>query len=77
MHSTETTLLDKTVARWAGHVLRMNDHCNPKLFQYGKLAKGKRQVGRPKLRSGDNLRATFESSEVFDEAWEDLALDGR
>ena len=69
------TLLGKAQARWAGHVLRMNDQRIPKVLLYGELAEGKRQVGRPKLRFKDNLKATLKSLEVPVGTWEDIALD--
>ena len=69
------TLLLKAQARWAGHVLRMNDQRIPKVLLYGELAEGKRQVGRPKLRFKDNLKATLKSLEVPVGTWEDFALD--
>ncbi len=49
------TLIEKAQARWAGHILRMNDQCLPKVLLYGELAQGKRRVGRPKLRYKDSL----------------------
>ena len=42
---------------------------------YGELAEGKRQVGQPKLRFKDNLKATLKSLDVPVQTWEDLASD--
>ena len=69
------TLIEKAQARWAGHVLRINDQRIPKLLLYGELAEGKRQVGWPKLRFKDNLKATLKSLDIPVQTWEDLASD--
>jgi len=67
------TLLERAKARWAGHVLRMNDQRILKMLLYGELAEGKRQVRRPKLRFKDNFKTTLKGLEIPVEAWEDLA----
>ena len=57
------------------HVLRINDQRVPKLLLYGELAEGKRQVGRPKLRFKDNLKAALKSLYIPVQTSEDLASD--
>ena len=69
-HASIHTLIEKARARWAGHVLRMNDQRISKL-----LAEDKRQVGRPNLHFKDNLKATLKSLDIPVQTWEDLASD--
>ena len=63
-------------ARWAAHVLGVNDQRNPRVLLYGKLAEGKRQLGRPKLRFNDDLKAAFKSLEISVNMLEGLAYHG-
>ena len=72
---TKNTLLQKAQARWAGHVLLMEDKRILKLIFYEELVEGRRQVGRPKFRFKDNLKTTLKSLEVSTETWETLASD--
>ena len=50
------SLLLKAQLRWAGHVIRMEDHRIPRQLMYGELQKGSRKRGRPKLRFKDTLK---------------------
>ncbi|XP_071487784.1 uncharacterized protein [Diadema antillarum] len=53
----------------------MDDQRIPKLLLYGEVAEAKRQVGRPKLRFEDNLKASLKSLEIPVGTLEELALD--
>ena len=68
-------LLQKAQARWAMHVLCMEDKGIPKFFLYGELVERRRQVGRPKLHFKDNLKTTLKSLEISTETWQTLASD--
>ena len=69
------TLLQKTQARWAGHVVRMSDDRLPKQLLYGELCKGKRSVGGQKKRFKDSLKVTLKSLDINVTTWEALAQD--
>ena len=73
--SSVYTILQKAQARWAGHVLGMEDKRIPKFLLYEELVEGRRQAGRPKLRFKDNLKTTLKSLEVSNETWKTLASD--
>ena len=42
--------------RWVGHVIRMDQVRLPKSVMYGELQRGKRRVGRPRLRFIDCIK---------------------
>ena len=69
------TLLRQRRLRWLGHVGRMDDGRIPKDLLYGELAKGKRLVGRPKLRSKDVCKRDMKSTGLNVETWETLGND--
>ena len=69
------TLLLKSQARWAGHVVRMEDHRLPKKMLYCELAQGKRNVGCPKKRYKDNLKASLRELHIDTDRWETNAMD--
>ena len=61
--------------RWLGHVRRMGDERIPKQLLYGQLKAGKRNVGRPRLRYQDCVRASLSSCGVDHRTWENIAVD--
>jgi len=67
------TLLEKSQARWAGHVVRMSDERIPKQLLYGQLSEGKRAPGRPKKRFKDCLKDSLNSLDIPRETLESLA----
>lgn len=69
------TLLLKAQARWAGHVVRMDDYRLPKKMLYCELAQGKRHVGCPKKRYKDNLKASLRELHIDIDKWESNARD--
>ena len=54
--SIEAMLL-KSCLRWAGHVIRMEDHRIPKRFLFGELEEGHRKQGHPCKRFKDTVKA--------------------
>ena len=69
------TLLLKSQARWAGHVVRMSDDRLPKQLLYGELWDGKRTVGGQKKRYKDTLKASLKELNIKANTWEALASD--
>ncbi|XP_044166108.1 uncharacterized protein LOC122950060 [Acropora millepora] len=69
----EITLI-KSRKRWLGHVSRMDDDSPVKALMYGKLDKGTRPVGRPKLRYKDTCKSVLKSGRFLDR-WQDLVVD--
>ena len=67
------TLLQKSQARWAGHVHRMPDTRIPKQLLYGVLASGKRAAGGQKKRFKDNLKSALKSLNIDWGNWETIA----
>ena len=61
--------------RWVGHVRRMDSKRIPKQLLYGQLKTGKRNVGKPKLRYQDQLRATLRRCKMDLHTWENVAAD--
>ena len=69
------TLLRKAQVRWAGHVVRMNDHRLPKRLMYGQLREGKRSVGGQRKRFKDTLKASLNDFNISTVTWEAEAAD--
>ena len=69
------TLLQKTQARWAGHVVRMADSRLPKQLMYGELYNGKRSVGGQKKRFKDCLKMSLQELGIPTDTWERVASD--
>ena len=69
------TLLQKSQARWAGHVVRMPDNRLPKQLLYGELCQGKRMVGGQRKRFKDCLKASLRDLSIDVNSWETHALD--
>ena len=69
------TLLLKSQARWAGHVVRMSDDRLPKQLLYGELQEGKRTVGGQKKRFKDTLKSSLKELQIKTDNWEALASD--
>ena len=69
------TLLLKSQARWAGHVVRMSDDRLPKQLLYGELKEGKRTVGGQKKRYKDTLKSTLKELKISTDNWEAVASD--
>jgi hypothetical protein len=60
--------------RWVGHVARMGVKRNAYRILVGK-PEGKRQLGRPRRRSVDNIKIDLREIECDDIDWIDLAQD--
>ena len=56
--------------RWLGHIRRMENGCIPKDLLYGKLVKGSRSVGRPRLRFKDVCRRDMRICHIDTNKWE-------
>ena len=56
-----------------GHVSRMEDGRIPKDVLYRELASGKRNSGRPQLRSRDACKMDMKALDINTETWENLA----
>ena len=69
------TLLQKTQARWAGHVVRMSDSRLPKQLLYGELCQDKRTDGGQKKRFKHCLKASLKSLDIDLNTWKTLAQD--
>ena len=69
------TMLLRTQARWAGHIVRMPNHRLPKQIFYGELWDGKRKVGGQKKRYKDSLKATLKELQIDVSTWETQAKD--
>ena len=69
------TLLHQCRLFWLGHVHRMDDSSIPKDLLYGKLAKRKHLVERPKLCYKDVCKRDLKSTGSNVETWEALAND--
>ncbi|XP_069160585.1 uncharacterized protein [Procambarus clarkii] len=69
------TILQKTHARWAGHVVRMHDSRLPKQLLYGELYRGTHSVGGQKKRFKDCLKMTLKDLDINPNTWESLAQD--
>ena len=67
--------LNLSQLRWAGHLVRMEDSRIPKQLFYGELSKGKRRIGRPKLRYKDSLKANMKETKIDVVVWEKQALE--
>lgn len=65
--------ITKAQLRWAGHVRRMDDSRLPKAVCYGELCKGKRRIGRPRLRYKDCLKRNLAASGISTKDWETKA----
>ncbi len=57
-------ILRRRILRWAGHVIRMEDGRLPKQIRYGEMISGKRDVGRPKLRYKDIVKASLKGCSI-------------
>jgi hypothetical protein len=60
--------------RWAGHVVRMGEKQNAYRILVGK-PEGKRPLGRPTRRWGDNIKIDFREIGWDGVGWNDLAQD--
>ena len=60
--------------RWAGHVARMQEGRSAFKISTGKTS-GKRPLGRPRRRWGDNIRIGLEEIGINAWNWVDLAQD--
>ena len=60
--------------RWAGHVARMGDRRGAYWILVGK-PEGKRPLGRPKLRWGDNIKMDLQEVGYGGMDWIELAQD--
>ncbi|XP_005102894.1 uncharacterized protein LOC101847595 [Aplysia californica] len=69
------TILHKTRARWAGHVIRMADSRLPKQLMYGELLHGKRSVRGQKKRFKDCLKVSLKELGILNDLCETLAQD--
>ena len=65
--------IHRSLLRWVGHVIRMDDTRLPKQLLYGELAHGKRSVGRPKMRYKDNILKTLKACNIPHKDLESLA----
>jgi hypothetical protein len=70
------TMLFKAQLRWAGHVVRMPDHCLPKKLVYDELQVGKRLQGRQKKRLKNTLNASLKQCCIDYADWEHVSIDG-
>ena len=61
--------------RWAGHVVRMDDHRLPKKLLYGELSQGRRSQGGQKKRFKDTLKVSLKSFGIAPSNMEHLAQD--
>ena len=69
------TILMKSQLRWAGHVARMPDHRIPKKLLFGELQDGSRNLGAPKKRFKDTLKASLKAFGINPASWEQAAAD--
>ena len=67
--------ITKIRLRWAGHVVRMEDHRLPKQLFHCELSQGERARGRPILRYKDTLKASLLSADICPSSWQTLASD--
>ncbi len=72
--SVEATVT-KAQLRWAGHVSRMDGSRLPKAVWYRELSKGKRRVGRPRLRYKNCLKRSLKAARINPKDWETLAAE--
>jgi hypothetical protein len=56
---TIVRVIESRIMRWAGHVARMGEWRGVYRFLVGK-PEGKRPIGRPRLRWGDNIKMDFQ-----------------
>ena len=63
----------KAQLRWAGHLARMEHHRIPKALLFSQLEKGKRSVGRPRLRYKDTLKYNLKECGISSDDWEKIA----
>ena len=68
-----TSIIIKAQLRWAGRLARMEHHRIPKSLLFGELEKGKRSVGRPRLRYIDTLKYNLKECGICPDAWEKTA----
>ena len=71
----DTTVLEMCGAtsiqsRWAGHIVRMNHSCIPKVLFYGQLKGCSRRVGRPRLRYKSTLKGNLIKCGMSPNTWE-------
>ena len=69
------TTLSQYRLRWLGHVRRMEDGRIPKDLLYGKLAEGKRNIGRPSLRFKDTCKRDMKALNIDTNEWEEITED--
>jgi len=69
------TMLMKHQARWAGHIVRMEDDRIPKRLFYGELSEGKRSQGGQKKRYKDSLKVSLKTLQIDTSTWENAAMD--
>ena len=69
------TILTQSQLRWAGHVIRMEDHRIPKKLLYGELSHGKRSHGGQKKRYKDTLKVAMKAFGIEPNGLEHLAQD--
>jgi len=58
------TMLMKHQARWAGHIVRMDDDRIPKRLFYGELSEGKRSQGGQKKRYKNSLKVSLKTLQI-------------
>ena len=66
--------LQKSLLRWTGHTIRMENSRLPKIMLYGQLANATRPQGRPLLRFKDKIKSNLTSLKIPLRNWEKLAL---
>ena len=72
---TTYTMLMQSQLRWAGHLVRMPDHWQPKRLFYGELQHGKRSHGGQKKRFKDTLKRSLKVFDINPDSWEQTAMD--
>ena len=68
--SSDESHIIKAQLRWAGHLAKMENHNIPKALPFGQLEKGKRLVGRPRLRYKDTLKYNLKDYGIYPGACE-------
>lgn len=69
------SMIIKNQLRWAGHVVRMEDHRLPKQIMYSELERGVRSQGGQRKRFKDTLHNSLKQCYINTNKWEQKARD--